>query len=364
MHVSPWWRSAVVYQIYPRSFADTNGDGVGDLEGVRQRLDHLAWLGVDAIWLSPFYPSPMRDAGYDISDQCDVDPVLGTLDDFDRLLAEAHARYLRVVIGEVNIRSTKAIARYYGTGDELHMSFNFPPLDAPWDSVVFSSVIDEVEVHLPDATAWPTWVLSNHDNERHRTRYGGSERRARAAAVLLLTLRGTPFIYQGEELGLEDAVVTPETRVDPGGRDGPRAPIPWEPYAPHGWSGAAPWLPFPPDAGGRSVATLRADPGSILHLYRRLIRARRDSPALHSGSWTKIEAPPEMLAYRRSASDDERVVVVNFADREQFIGIDGNWLVEVASDGDTSQSVAGGVSTGGVFTGTVGPEQALILRAA
>ena len=82
--MTPWWKTAVVYQIYPRSFADTDGDGVGDLEGIRRHLDHLAWLGVDAIWLSPFFRSPMADFGYDVSDYCDVDPLFGTLDDFDR----------------------------------------------------------------------------------------------------------------------------------------------------------------------------------------------------------------------------------------------------------------------------------------
>src|SRR5512147_3246139 len=94
----PWWKSAVIYQIYPRSFCDTDGDGVGDLEGIRRRLDHLVWLGVDAIWLSPFYPSPMRDFGYDVADYCDVDARFGTLADFDRLLADAHARGIRVVL--------------------------------------------------------------------------------------------------------------------------------------------------------------------------------------------------------------------------------------------------------------------------
>src|SRR5512134_2161870 len=93
-----WWRDGVVYQIYPRSFQDANGDGVGDLDGVRRRLDHLAWLGVDAIWLSPFYPSPMADFGYDVADYCDVDPLFGTLTDFDRMLADAHAKGIRVVV--------------------------------------------------------------------------------------------------------------------------------------------------------------------------------------------------------------------------------------------------------------------------
>lgn len=96
-----WWQNAVVYQVYPRSFQDTNGDGIGDLNGVRARLDYLDWLGIDAIWLSPFYPSPMADLGYDVSDFCNVDPVYGTLADFDRLLGEAHARGIKVILDYV-----------------------------------------------------------------------------------------------------------------------------------------------------------------------------------------------------------------------------------------------------------------------
>src|SRR2546423_2810360 len=94
----PWWEQAVVYQIYPRSFQDSDGDGVGDLRGVRQRLDILVWLGVDALWLSPFYPSPLADFGYDVSDYTTVDPTFGTLEDFDALVAEAHERGLRVLL--------------------------------------------------------------------------------------------------------------------------------------------------------------------------------------------------------------------------------------------------------------------------
>jgi len=93
-----WWQRAVIYQVYPRSFQDTNGDGVGDLEGIRRRLPYLKSLGVDALWLSPFYKSPMKDFGYDVADYCDVDPVFGTLQDFDRLLEEAHALGLKVLV--------------------------------------------------------------------------------------------------------------------------------------------------------------------------------------------------------------------------------------------------------------------------
>jgi alpha-glucosidase len=96
-----WWRGAVIYQVYPRSFADTNGDGVGDLPGVTDRLEHIASLGVDGIWLSPFFPSPMKDFGYDISDYCGVDPIFGTLEDFDRLLARAHSLGLKVIVDQV-----------------------------------------------------------------------------------------------------------------------------------------------------------------------------------------------------------------------------------------------------------------------
>src|SRR5438128_7887467 len=95
---APWWKTAVFYQIYPRSFLDTDGDGIGDLEGIRRRLDFLVWLGVDALWTSPFFRSPMQDFGYDVSDYCDVDPTFGDLAAFDRLLAETHARGLRLII--------------------------------------------------------------------------------------------------------------------------------------------------------------------------------------------------------------------------------------------------------------------------
>ena len=93
-----WWKRGVIYQVYPRSFQDTNGDGVGDLNGICRRLDYLAWLGVDAVWTSPIFRSPMADFGYDVADYCAIDPLFGTVDDFDRLVAEAHARGLKLIL--------------------------------------------------------------------------------------------------------------------------------------------------------------------------------------------------------------------------------------------------------------------------
>ena len=98
---TPWWKGATIYQIYPRSFADANGDGIGDLNGITAHLDYVAALGVDAVWLSPFFTSPMKDFGYDVSDYRDVDPIFGTLDDFDALIARAHALGLKIIIDQV-----------------------------------------------------------------------------------------------------------------------------------------------------------------------------------------------------------------------------------------------------------------------
>jgi alpha-glucosidase len=195
-------------------------------------------------------------------------------------------------------------------------------------------------------------VLSNHDNRRHRSRYG-SEARARGAAVLLLTLRGTPFLYAGEELGLEDADVPPARVLDPGGRDGCRAPIPWTPAPDHGWGVDDPWLPWPPEAERRNADSLRADEGSILHLYKRLLAARRRSPALQLGSFAALPAAEGVLAYERAHDDDRRVILVNFTSREVEVPLTGPWAVEVASDGSGER---------GPYRGRLAPDQALILR--
>jgi alpha-glucosidase len=237
----------------------------------------------------------------------------------------------RVLVGEVFLLVPDAYPRYFGQGDELHLAFDLPgSVRTPWDAAAWHRRIAHTAEGLDPRGAWPTWVLSNHDTPRHRTRFG-SEARARAAAVLLLTLRGTPFLYAGEELGLEDASVPAARVVDPGGRDGCRAPLPWTAAPDHGWAGAEPWLPWPPDAGRRNAETLRADPGSILYLYRRLLAARRATPALQRGTLTLLAAPDGVLKYERRLGAERRTVVVNFAAEE--VGCDAAGTVQVASDG-------------------------------
>jgi alpha-glucosidase len=277
-----------------------------------------------------------------------------------------------VVVGEVYLLSTPAVATYYGDGDELHLAFNFPPLYAPWLPDAWTECITGTVTAFDERDAWPTWVLSNHDNPRHRTRYdrgaerageeataraGRSEARARAAAVLLLTLRGTPFHYQGEELGLLDAVVSADQAVDPGGRDGCRAPLPWDGNSDHGWpvaDGSGPWLPFAPEVTTRNYAAQRDDSTSILHLYRRMIALRHRLTPLSSGRFELLEQPEGLVGYRRTAGDDTCIVLVNFTDREVSPDLAGAapWTVALASDG-------GGEST--AFSGALGPDQAVVL---
>jgi alpha-glucosidase len=245
----------------------------------------------------------------------------------------------RVLVGETYIMSTRAVAEFYGAGDELHLAFNFTPLYAPWSADAWRKRIDRAHEEFDPIDAWPTWVLSNHDNPRHRTRYG-SEARARAACLLLLGLRGAPFLYAGEELGLEDAAVPRDRVVDPGGRDACRAPIPWEPGPNHGWPTERPWLPWP---AARDAATQERDPTSFLHLYRQALAIRRASAALRDGTFMWHRSPQGVLAWERRAPDDRKLVVVNMTDRPVDLStlVGEEWRVELSSDGTSGRRLAG-----------------------
>ena len=479
---APWWRGAVVYHVYPASFADSDGDGFGDLPGITSRLDHLAGapgsLGVDAVWLSPFYRSPMRDFGYDVSDHRAVDPCFGTLADFDALLAAAHARGLRVIVdlvpnhtsdqhpwfqdalhgrdaarrdwyvwadprpdgsppnnwlsafprsggawtldplsgqyylhsytaeqpdlnwrnpavvdamqrvlrfwldrgvdgfrvdaphrlmkdpslrdnppalaglrldtiqgsghggerlrhidhpdvhgivrrlretvdaypgrvllGEVGVHDPRRWARYFGErDDELNLAFDFRVWGCPWSAACFRDAVAQSERLVP-AWAWPTYALSNHDIPRAATRYGAAS--VRLAAVLLLTLRGTAFLYYGEEIGMHDVPVPTARAHDPDGRDPCRTPMQWDGSPGAGFTRDAPWLPVA-EPRAPNVAAERADPGSLLHLYRALIRLRAGSKALRAGGYEPLDGGAHVLAFERRAGEERVRAALNF----------------------------------------------------
>ncbi len=511
-----WWRHGVVYQVYPRSFADSDGNGLGDLRGLIDHLDYLGHgpdgLGVDAIWLSPIFPSPGLDAGYDVADHAAIDPRFGTEADFAELVAEAHRRGIRVILDLVlnhtsdqhrwfqASRASRSgpYANWYlwhegidpeGTGttsppnnwlsyfggsawalepargqfydhtflaqqpdlnwrepgvraaqlemiqgwldrgvdgfrldvfncflkdEELrsnplrseagrpwdhqvhrydkdqpglggvledlravvdardgrmtvgelfegnpvlaarfvtdrHLVFDFQLLQQPWSSEAFVQAIVERETAF-GPERWPTVVLSNHDQSRTASRLavgGDPDEIARAAAVVLLTLRGTAFLYYGEELGLRDVAVPLEEIQDPPARaaspdfpwwnrDQCRSPMPWTGGPGAGFTTGRPWMRLAPDTATRNVERQLDDPDSILALYRRLLRARRASPALHGGDLTLLPiSTPGVLGYLRRAGESLALVLVNFGqspvEAPVEAGAGGRWELVVST---------------------------------
>jgi alpha-glucosidase len=243
------------------------------------------------------------------------------------------------MVGEVNLMGPGQVATYLGRPEdgagELHLAFDFRPLHTAWDAAMMHAAIETTQREFA-APHWPTWVLSNHDEVRHRTRYG-SEARARAAAVLSLTVRGTPFLYAGEELGLEDADVPAARVVDPAGRDGCRAPIPWRAAGDtergHGWD-ARPWLPFPRNAATHNAEQQIGTAGSMHTLYRELLALRRASTALRRGEMTLAPLDGDVVRYARHAGDEIVDVAVNLADRPAPwpAGMDGQLLLSTRAD--------------------------------
>jgi alpha-glucosidase len=487
-----WWRRGVIYQIYPRSFADSDGDGVGDLTGIIEHLDHLGpdGLGVDAIWLSPIYPSPGVDLGYDVSDHERVDPLFGSEEDFDRLVDGAHRRGIRVVLDLVMNHTSDAhrwfassradrtgpqadwylwrdpagvtddgtllppnnwvswfggpgwqwaqsrgqfyfhtflaeqpeldwrtpaveaaqfkmvrgwlargvdgfrldvfnlflkdpelrsnpvqpgtsawsrqvhihdrdqpdfmdlIGRFRAIVDEepgrmsvgelfdgtietaaaltaeRHLVFDWELVGTAWTPAAVGSAIARREAAFVDGH-WPTVVFSNHDQPRHASRLAASaaasdpDAIARAAAVVLLTARGTPFLYYGEELGMQDVDIPPDESVDPpASHVGPdfawwdrsrcRTPMPWTPGPGAGFTTGRPWLRLGPDVATRNVAIQGADPGSVLSFYRRLIALRAATPALQLGALQIQDGPGVgVVAYTREFAGQVALVALN-----------------------------------------------------
>jgi alpha-glucosidase len=263
----------------------------------------------------------------------DVHPVLREI----RALFEGYsAGRPRVTIGETHIFDWEVWTRYYGRAlDELHLPFNFGLLRARWEAGAVREVVDGLEAALRALPpgAWPNYVLGNHDEPRIATRLGREA--ARLAMLLLLTLRGTPTLYYGDELGMEDVPVPPEKVQDPWGlrvaglglgRDPERAPMLWDESANAGFCppGVEPWLPIDPAYRARNVRAQLADPRSMLTLTRTLLRLRRARPALHAGSYAPLDpAPAACLAYLRQADDERFLVALNFAAGEQVVRAPG-----------------------------------------
>jgi alpha-glucosidase len=503
----PWWKRTTVYQIYPRSFADTNGDGIGDLAGVIGKLDYLRDLGVETLWISPFFGSPQADFGYDVSDHYAVASDYGTLGDCERLIDQVHARGMKIVfdmvlnhtsdrhpwflesrsartsprrdwyiwrdgrkpggkappnnwrsmLGGSGWRWDEATGQYYwasflgcqpdldyrnpavkeamldvvrhwlGRGvdglrldifnalfkDESYADNPFswravPSEDNPHgffqrhahtidhpDTIAFArelravvdatpgpprflvgevfgdaetlrrycgeaadglnlvflfqtlktratarsvrALVESIERAFPEPFS-PTYVFGNHDRPRFMHRLGGDRTKAKLLATLQLTVRGVPFVYYGEEIGMENHDIPLHEGLDPVAarfgfvpqrlawwlrrhgilmnRDECRTPMQWDATPTAGFTTGVPWLPVHPRSASANVAAQDQDPESLLACYRTLLALRRREPALQSGDLSWLEAPRDVVAYRRSLGDARADVFLSFSSRE------------------------------------------------
>lgn len=512
-----WWEHAVGYEVYIRSFADGNHDGVGDFVGLLDKLDHLAWLGIDLVWITPFYPSPMCDWGYDVADYAAIDPTYGQLDDFDAVIARAHELGIKVLIDIVpnhtssrhpwfekaladptgpyrnyyiwadgsddgslpnnwvgyfggptwtldessgqyylhmflpeqpdlnwrnpavrdefesilrfwldrgvdgfridvaqalvkdeDLRSNpqigpwdpamerweqwnafehdhdilqpesleiyrrwNSIASEYGAmllgetydlvmldkldrlvsgGDAIHVGFWFGAMHMDWDA---KQIRDTFELPLSQISAGLGWAQNSHDEHRSVTRFGGGEvgrRRALALTVLLFGLPGLPFLYQGEELGLESGVLPPEAKLDPvggddpdAGRDGTRTPIPWSSEPGMGFTTVEPWLPFGGRVESDTVQAQRDDPTSSLHVHRRLLQVRAELAEIASAPFEWVESDEHIVCFRRG----EVVFLANVSDASRPNPVSGSVLFRTGDSTDV---------------GALAPDEAMIVR--
>lgn len=233
----------------------------------------------------------------------------------------------RVLIGEIYLPFNR-LSLYYGKNlDGAQLPFNFALIRAAWNAKDIAHLIADYEKALPPR-GWPNWVLGNHDQPRIAARIGA--RRARTAAMLLLTLRGTPTMYYGDEIGLarvpipENLVRDPWEKNEPGlgiGRDPWRTPFQWDASEGAGFTTGTPWLPLDQDYRRNNVAVLKRDPDSLLCLYHRLIKLRRQYRALNVGAVRLLGAENDVLCFERSCEDERIIVTLNFAEEDSFINL-------------------------------------------
>ena len=266
----------------------------------------------------------------------------------------------RVLIGEAYLPIDRLVLYYGEAGDGFHLPFNFHLITTPWTPTAVASLIAAYEAKLP-AAAWPNWVLGNHDRPRLASRVGADQ--ARVAAMLLLTLRGTPTLYQGDELGMEYVAITPDRVRDPWevnvpglglGRDPVRTPMPWSDTAYAGFSTVEPWLPLGDSWRELHVERQTKKPGSMLNLYRALIDLRRREPALWRGSYVPIAATETLLAYERRAEAERLLVILDFSGRGGVLTIPPCTIL-LATDGN-------GVGRQVVGALTISSNEGLIIR--
>ncbi len=268
----------------------------------------------------------------------------------------------RMMVGEVWLRDLRTIAEYLRP-DEINLAFNFRFFMCPWQAAAFRTVIEETEgILTASAGAWPTYTLSNHDFPRHISRYAGESEeetgaRARAAALMLLTLRGTPFMYYGEEIGMRDVNIPFLSSRDPVGRDRCRTPMQWSAGRNGGFSiSDRPWLPVG-DCGAINVERQRNDERSLLSFYRRLLRLRRETPALTEGTYRTFHpAPDDCLVFLRETADQRVMVAINFSNEERRFASPAGVVLLGTNNNRDGDSVRESL--------TLSPNEAVIIEAA
>lgn len=276
----------------------------------------------------------------------------------------------RVMIGEIYERVDQLV-KYYGQGsDECHLPFNFHLILTEWEGPAIRQTVEEYERHLPP-DGWPNWVLGNHDQPRVASRIGSAQ--ARVATMLLLTLRGTPTYYYGDEIGLENVTIPPEFVHDPPalkdpdyadevGRDPERTPMQWDDTPNAGFTneGVTPWLPVADDYASRNVALQQADPTSMLNFVQALTALRRAEPALHVGDYATVETGVrQLLAYRRTALEaDDFLMVLNLGPESHTIDV-SHQATEATIALATDMVRHGPVDLASL---SLGPNEGLVLR--
>jgi len=246
----------------------------------------------------------------------------------------------RVLIGEIYNTPERVVAYYGEGGAGCHFPYNFQLIVLPWSARTIDAAVRRYEALLPPG-AWPSWVLGNHDRPRIASRVGRAQ--ARVAAMLLLTLRGTPTLYYGDEIGMTDVPVPPERVRDPWelnvpgmglGRDPERTPMQWSAAPNAGFTTGTPWLPVAADYRETNVETQRCDPESMLALHRRLLALRRAEPALSIGSWAPLDAEGDVLAYVREHEGSRFLVALNLGPSPASLEFDGAGEVALSTSID------------------------------